>query len=134
MTNDTQEIVAAILTAAKIQKHGIAQGRRDEAGYLIEYQRMLDEVRKTILPAAHLAGDRKVPNISVPPQCPHSPPDIHWGEAPVQGSDPAATPPVAERVVSALASPLASVHPETLSFWNHWANSDFWGEGPGGFG
>ena len=29
---------------------------------------------------------------------------------------------------------LASVHPETLSFWNHWANSDFWGEGPGGFG
>jgi hypothetical protein len=46
MTNDTQEIVAAILTAAKIQKHGIAQGRGDEAGYLIEYQRMLDEVRK----------------------------------------------------------------------------------------
>jgi hypothetical protein len=32
------------------------------------------------------------------------------------------------------ASSLASVHPETLSFWNHWANSDFWGEGPGGFG
>ena len=31
-------------------------------------------------------------------------------------------------------APLASVHPETLSFWNHWANSDFWGEGPGGFG
>ena len=24
-------------------------------------------------------------------------------------------------------APLASVYPETLSFWNRWLNSDFWG-------
>jgi hypothetical protein len=56
MTSDTQEIVAAILAAAKIQKHGVAQGRGDEAGYLIEYQRMLDEVRKTYSSGRPLGG------------------------------------------------------------------------------
>ena len=47
MTSDTQEIVAAILTAAKIQTHRAVLGRSDEAGYLAEFQRMLDEMRKT---------------------------------------------------------------------------------------
>jgi hypothetical protein len=29
---------------------------------------------------------------------------------------------------------LASVHPETVSFWNRWRNTEFWGARPGGFG
>jgi hypothetical protein len=59
--------------------------------------------------------------------------------------DPADDPSIRAHAVSALETcgddaskapllPLASVHPETLSFWNHWLNSDFWEEGPGGFG
>ena len=33
-----------------------------------------------------------------------------------------------------LSALLASVHPQTLSFWNRWLNSDFRGRKAGGFG
>jgi hypothetical protein len=45
MTEDTQAIVAAILTAVRIMQHGIPGGATTPGAYEAEYRKMLDRVQ-----------------------------------------------------------------------------------------
>jgi|AP3Bu8745761321_1050154.scaffolds.fasta_scaffold132944_1 hypothetical protein len=46
----TNEIVAAILAVARIERHGITGGRSSQEAFVEEYKRMLDAVKKADQP------------------------------------------------------------------------------------